>query len=167
MRKLPSTDPIGTMQRRNTAARCKGVNAKCHKCGEARPEALVAGSKPMICAECQRKELGHSVNDNHHCFGQNNSPVTISIPANDHRAELSVAQYEWPKNTRENPHGSPFLAAAGCIRGFIDTVLHLIEKGLQWIAGLLEMADAFLVEKFGPKWWVGTPLEQFQSKPQG
>ena len=125
MRKRPSTDPIRMIQRRNTAARSKGVNAKCHRCGQARPEPLIPESDPPVCAECQRKELGHSVNDKHHCFGQNNSPVTISIPANDHRAELSVAQYEWPKNTRENPHGSPFLAAAGCIRGFIDTALLL------------------------------------------
>ena len=164
MSKLPSNDPIRMFQRRNTAARSKGVNAKCQKCGEPRPEALIAGSKPMICAECQRKERGQSLTDNHHPFGKNNNPVTIPVPANDHRAELSVGQYEWPKNTRENPHGSPFLAAAGCIRGFIDTALYFIEKGLQWIAVLLEKADAFLVERLGPKWWVDTPLEQFQSK---
>ena len=164
MSKLPSNDPIRMIQRRNTAARSKGVNAKCPKCGESRPEALVAGGKRMICTECQRKERGQSLTDNHHPFGKTNNPVTIPVPANDHRAELSVAQYEWPKNTRENAHGSPFLAAAGCIRGFIDTALYLIEKGLQWIAELLERADAFLVEQRGPKWWVGTPLEQFQSK---
>lgn len=164
MNTLSSNDPIRMIQRRNTAARSKGVNAKCRKCGESRPEALIAGSKPMICAECQRKERGQSLTDNHHPFGKNNNPVIIPVPANDHRAELSVAQYEWPKKTRENPDGSPLLAAAGCIRGFIDTVLYLIQKGLQWIAGMLEKLDAFLVEQLGPKWWVSTPLEQFQSK---
>ena len=85
----------------------------------------------------------------------------VPVPANDHCAELNVAQYDWPKRTRENPDGSPFLAAAGCIRGFIDYIHYLIEKGVAWIVELLEAADAYLRTKLGPKWWVGTPLEQF------
>ena len=83
------------------------------------------------------------------------------MPANDHRAQLSVDQYDWPKQTRENPDGSPALAAAGSIRGFVDTAVYLIEKFLLWVAELLEQLDAYLTEKLGSKWWVGTVLEQF------
>ena len=99
--------------------------------------------------------------DDHHFAAKANSPVTIPAPVNDHRAELNVAQYDWPKQTRENPDGSPLLAAAACIRGFIDTVLYLIEKGLHWIADMLEKADAFLTQTHGKKWWTGTEIEKF------
>lgn len=59
--------------------------------------------------------------DDHHVFGKANDPTTIvTVPANDHRAELSVAQQDWPKKTPENPDGSPLLAAAARIRGFVD-----------------------------------------------
>lgn len=44
-------------------------------------------------------------------------------------------------------------------------MLHLIEKGLLWVADMLEGLDAFLVEKLGPNWWEGTELEKF--KPEG
>ncbi len=102
--------------------------------------------------------------DKHHPFGKANSPVTVEVPVNDHRADLNVAQYDWPKQTRENPDGSPLIAAAGCVRGFIDTVVHLIEKGLHWIADMLETADAYLRERLGEKYWLDTPLEVFASK---
>ena len=98
--------------------------------------------------------------DDHHFAGERNSAVTIPVPANDHRAELSNAQYDWPKKTRENPDGSPFLAAAACIRGFVDTLIHLIKKGVLWIANLLELADEAFEKQFGKKWWLAFGLEQ-------
>ena len=103
--------------------------------------------------------------DNHHPFGRANNPTTIPIPVNDHRADLSVAQSDWPKETRENLVRSPLLAGAGCIRGFIDTVVYLIRKGLLWVAEALEWLDSFLREELGPEWWIGTRLEQFAPKP--
>jgi hypothetical protein len=30
---------------------------------------------------------------------------------------------------------------------------------------MLETADAHLVERLGPKWWVGTALEKYSPKP--
>jgi hypothetical protein len=102
--------------------------------------------------------------DNHHFAGKANSAVTVELPANDHVAELNVAQRNWPKQTLENPGGSPLLAAAGCIHGFIDTILHLIKQGLHWVVEMLEKADAFLVETLGPRWWMGTPLEKYAPK---
>ena len=117
-----------------------------------------------MCLECVRRKRGKSTQDNHHPAGKANNPTTTPILANDHRAELNVAQYDWPKETRENPEGSPLLAAAACIRGFVDTIFYLIDKLLLWIPQMLEVLDRFLAEKLGPKWWCGTPLEQFAPK---
>jgi hypothetical protein len=101
--------------------------------------------------------------DKHHPFGEANDPkTTISIPVNDHRAVLNEAQRDWSKQVRENPDGSPLLAAAGCIRGFIDTVVHLIETGLLWVAEMLEKLDEWATGKLGPRYWINTPLETFQ-----
>lgn len=160
----PKRDPEAAYARKQKAIRRVGPNAKCSSCGEARPEALIPGTKPTICAECQRKENGMATIDDHHFAARANSPVTIPIPVNDHRAELSVAQYDWPKETRENPDGSPLLAAAGCVRGFVDTVIYLIQKGVLRVAELLEKLNAFLVDKIGPKWWMGSILEQYAPK---
>jgi hypothetical protein len=159
-KKLPPLDPVGEYQRKATAARRIGGNRRC-ACGETRPEALVAGSKPTMCGACKRKRRGQTTLDEHHPAGKANNSTTIPVPVNDHRADLSVAQQDWPKQTRENPDGSPLLAAAGCICGFIDTVLYLIEKLLLWVAGMIEKLDAFLVKRLGPKWWLNTELEQF------
>ena len=102
--------------------------------------------------------------DDHHPFGSANDPTTIRVPVNDHRAELNVAQQDWPKETLRNPDGSPLLRAAACIRGFVDTILYLIREGLLWVAEMLEKLDAFLAETIGPKWWTGTPLAEFAPK---
>jgi len=99
--------------------------------------------------------------DKHHVAGNANSKVTIPVPANDHRAELTEAQYDWPKRTLENPDGSPLLAMAASIRGYVDTVGYLNEKLLTQNPELLELLDAILVEKFGPKWWRNPDLKRF------
>lgn len=158
--KLPQRDPGGAYLRKVRAARRIGTDNKC-ACGEDRPEALIPGSKPICCYECQRRKDGKRTMDNHHFAGESNNPTTVPVPVNDHRAELSAAQYDWPKSTLENKNGSPLLAAAGSIRGFVDYVIYLIKKGLLWAADLLEALDAYLIEKLGPKWWIGTALEQF------
>ena len=116
--------------------------------------------------ECNRKKKGMKITDNHHVAGAANSAVTITLPVNDHVAELTTAQHDWPKLTLENPDGSPLLAGAAWIRGFIDTVLHLIKQGLLWVADMLEKADAFLIEALGPKWWLKTPLAEFVPRQQ-
>jgi hypothetical protein len=157
---LPKRDPEAAYVRDAVAQRRVGVNAKC-ACGETRPHALVPNRKPTICYHCERKQRGRTTADNHHFASEANSSVTIPVWVNDHRAELSVMQYDWPKQTRENPNGSPLISAAACIRGFIDTILYLIEMGLRWIADMLETADAYLASKLGPQWWDKTELEKF------
>ena len=107
---------------------------------------------------------GQKIMDRHHVAGSANSPVVVTIPTNDHRAVLSVAQYDWPKLTLENPEGCPLLAAAGCIRGFVDTVKYLIDELLLWVAEALEWLSDFLTETAGSEWWLGTPLARFARK---
>jgi hypothetical protein len=162
--RFPERDPGAARVRKARVKRRVGVDGGC-PCGETRPEALIPNSDPKVCAACDRKKKGKTIVDNHHVAGKSNSPTTVPIPVNDHRAELSVAQQEaWPSGTLENPHGSPLLAAAAGLRGFRDTVLHLMEKLLLWAADMLEQLDAFLQERRGPKWWVDTPVEQFAPK---
>jgi hypothetical protein len=116
----------------------------------------------MICAACKRKKVGKTTQDNHHPAGKANSPITVPVPVNDHRSELSVAQQDWPPETLKNPDGSPLLAAAGRIRGFVDYLIYLSKKFLHWSAEMLEELDRFLKERLGPQWWRGTPLQRFE-----
>jgi hypothetical protein len=88
----------------------------------------------------------------------------MPVPANDHCAVLSVAQYNWPRETLENPDGCPLRAAAACIRGFIDYIYYAIETYLLWIPEMLETLSTFLKDNLGPKWWHNTLLEQFSPK---
>jgi hypothetical protein len=152
-------DPMRTYRRKSVAER--RMAGKSCKCGESRPEALVAGSAPTICARCSRKRRGESILDAHHPAGRSNHPLTIPVPVNDHRAVLSDAQYDWPTETWENRGGSPVLAGAACIRGYYDTNSYLTDQLLLWVARLLEALDESLRERLGPKWWVGTKLEAF------
>ncbi len=162
-RKLPLRNPVAAYGRKAIAERRVGNNSQC-ACGENRPEALIPQSKPTICAACKRIANGQSTWDRHHPAGKANNPATIPVPVNDHRTWLSVAQHDWPKETRENPDGSPLLAAAASIRGYMDTDSYLIEKLLLRNPEMLERLDAFLVKELGPKWWVSTELEQFAPK---
>lgn len=163
MSSKPQRDPIKAHQRQAVAARRIGSDAKC-VCGEARPEALIPGSQPIICAACERKSMERKIMDCHHFAGKTNNPLTVPVPVNDHRAVLSVDQYDWPKGTLENSEGSPLLAAAGCLRGFVDWILYLLNKGVLWIAEMLESLDALLTNQLGARWWTGTPLERFAPK---
>jgi hypothetical protein len=161
--RLPPNDPIKADQRKAVATRRVGEGAVC-SCGESRPEALIAGTRPITCAACKRGSKGNATMESHHLAGKSNNPLTVPVPVNDHRAELSVVQYDWPKQTRENPDRSPLVAAAACIRGFVDWIYYVIEKGLLWIAEMLEGLDALLAEQLGPKWWLNTPLARFAPK---
>jgi hypothetical protein len=153
-------NPITAAARRSKAARRVGVGSAC-ACGENRPRALIPGSNPMICAKFKRFKEGRSVYDNHHVAGKANHPLTIPIPVNDHRAILSERQLAWPNKTLENPDGSPLIAIAACIRGFIDTVVYLLESLMLWGAQLLERLDEFLILHLGQNWWSSPEYTQF------
>lgn len=162
-RRLPIRDPIAAYQRKAVAERRVGEGAQC-ACGESRPEALISGNDPVRCIECNRKLLGQATVDDHHVAGKANSPITMPAHANDHTAELTVAQCDWPKETLENTDGSPLLRAAASIRGFVDSLLYLIDKFILWIPEMLEAVDALLVKTRGPKYWVGTEIEKHVPK---
>ncbi len=162
--KVRPRNPEAAYARSAISKRRAGVGARC-KCGEIRAQALIREKNRVICHECKRKERAMTTRDNHHVAMKANSTITVSVPVNDHRAKLNVAQHDWPKQTRENPAGSPLIAAAACIRGFIDTILYLIEEGLHWIADMLETADACLARKLGEQWWKDMNLQKFAPKP--
>lgn len=162
-RKPQTRDPIAAHQRKAVATRRFPENAQC-ACGELRPEALITGSSPIVCYECERKKRGKTALDDHHVAGKSNHPITIPVPVNDHRARLSVDQYDWPKETRENSDGSPLLAIAASIRGYSDTTFYLLENLLRMNPETLEELNAFLIEKLGPQWWIGTPMEKYAPK---
>lgn len=159
----PQRDPIGAFQRKAKAARHAGEDARC-ACGEGRPEALMKGSKPRVCAECSRKMKGHTIMDHHHVAGRRNSPITVPVPANDHRALLSPAQYDWPRETLENPRRCPLLAAAGLIRGSIVIDSYLIDEFLQPTAHTLESLSPVLAKQLGPQWWRKKPINRVRMK---
>ena len=164
MKPRPPRDPIATFEREVRAARRVGEANRCGRCGEDRPLALIPGSNPIICANCQREERGKSPLDDHHPAGQANHPATTPIPANDHHAVLSPKQYEWPPETWKNTSGSPLLAGAACIRGYCETNDYLVADLLLSKVEMLETLDAFLKKKFGPQWWVETEMERFAPK---
>jgi hypothetical protein len=143
------------------AERCLGQKRECVFCQENRVFALERTSNPKVCTECKRRMKGQAIMDQHHIAGKANSDITISIPANDHRAWLSEAQKNWPEETLQNKDGSPLLAAAACLRGLADIIAYLIEQFLLWVADLLEALNAYLTEQHGRGWWRNTPVEKF------
>jgi hypothetical protein len=159
MRKRTQRDPAAAFVRESIASR-RIAGRKC-ECAEARPFALTSKGTHVTCYECLSKKKGKSTVEDHHVAGEANDCTTIPVPGNDHRAELSQAQYDWPKQTRENPNGCPLLASAGCIRGFADTDAYLIEKLLLRRVEMLETLSVFLIERLGPEWWINTEMEQF------
>jgi hypothetical protein len=159
-----SRDPIAQFKRQSVAER--SMEGQSCECGESRPLALVFGSSPTICLNCLRVKHGKSMFDYHHPAGRANNPLTVPIPANDHAAVLTEAQYDWPKNTWENPEASPLLAGAGSIRGYFETVEYMGDGLLVRQVELFEVLDEFLKQKLGPKWWIGAPLERFAPKRQ-
>jgi hypothetical protein len=163
VKKKLQRDPIATFERETRAERRIGQGSRC-KCGEQRPLALIPGSKPTICAACQREQLGNSSLDNHHPASAANDPTTTPIPVNDHREILSPQQYEWPQETFTNPSGSPVLRGAASIRGYTETGDYLVASLLVPNAEMLEVLDAFLKKRLGSEWWVGTEMERFAPK---
>ncbi len=161
MRKIPKRDPSAALIRDAVAQRRIGEK-KC-VCGETRPQTF-AGRKSKLCAKCERKKRGHKTTDDHHVAGKANDPITIPVDVNDHRARLSADQMDWPKEPRENSDGSPLLAASGAIRGFVDTVVYLLENLLLKHAEILEKIDAYLIRTLGRKWWLKIDSKQFAPK---
>lgn len=165
--RIPSRrDPIEHYVRREHATRRVGADAQC-ACGETRAQALIPGSTPITCVQCDRARKGRQVVDLHHFAGRANDPTTIPVSASDHVADLSERQRDWPRETLENPHGDPLRRAAACVRGVRDTLHYLIDRAVFWIAEMLEALSDMLVAKDGPTWFRGTPVERFALPRKG
>jgi hypothetical protein len=160
MNRWKPRDPIKAAARRARARRLIGKNARC-ACGENRPEALIRGTKPIRCGACERKRHGQATTDEHHVASENNHPLTVPVPVNEHRAVLTVMQIDWSRTMRENPNGCPIIAGAAMLRGAVDTIIYLTDKGIDWVIALMEALSAFLRERWGDGWWLKTPIEAF------
>ena len=150
--KLQTANARARHRREVVANRRIGLGRKC-ACGEARPRALINRKGRIICAKDDRKSRGQTEWDRHHVFGEANSPVFILNPVNDHRAELSVAQEDWPRRTLQNKYGSPLLAQAARIRGSIDLIRYLLEESVLPGAKTLERLDEYLTKQHGKRYW--------------
>jgi len=164
MKKKPSRDPIAAFAREARASSRVGVGSRCVECGEDRPLALIRGTNPRICANCQREQLGRLPFDDHHPAGEANDSTTIPTPVNDHRARLSPQQYAWPSKTWVNPDSSPIRAGAARVRGYCETNDYLVCALLIPNAEMLETLDEHLEKRLGPTWWVGTEMERYEPK---
>jgi hypothetical protein len=122
----------------------------CRLCGEKDPGALTGAYPDILCYEC-RSGPKHS-REAHHVAGRANDQITVDLPGNVHRI-VSDRQADWPRRTLTNPDQSPLLRAAAWLRGSIDLLRTLIERGLDWIPGFLEWLDQCLVQEFGDNWW--------------
>lgn len=146
MRKEAAYERLGTRQ-----PRCSG-------CGELDPVALQGAHPDITCYECAARRLGRSGSEQHHVAGHNNSPTTVAIPGNDHRV-LSGMQRDWPEGTLRNPDGSPLLAAAAAIRGWLDMLLLIVQRTVGPVPVFLEALDGALRKKLGDRWWENLELE--------
>lgn len=160
MSKLLKGTPLARYHREAIAERRLGRHRECVLCGETRVLPLEPNSNPRVCTECRRELEGKTIMDKHHVAGRANSDITIPIPANDHRAELSEAQREWPEKTPRNPDHCPLLAGAASIRGCADTIGYLI-KNFLWVAEMLEKLNEYLNEKLGRNWWSNTEFDKY------
>ena len=167
-KRIPSREnPVEHFVRREQAERRVGVDAQCASCGENRADALIVGSAPTTCVQCHRTRKGHRTVDLHHVAGAANDSTTIPVSVNDHVADLSERQRDWPRETLENPHGCPLLRAAACIRGAVDILYYTVERSVMWVVGVIESLSAWLSATYGPSWFRGTPLEQFAPAGKG
>ena len=163
MPKPPKRDPLGAFHREALAERRLGNQKECASCGETRALALEQNTNPRLCTECRREKQGQTIFDDHHIAGQANSDVTTPIPANQHRAQLSEDQKDWPRKTLENRDGDPLLAAAARNRGVVNCLSHLIDVLLP-NTELQEALHQQLVEQHGSEWWRNTKVEKFARK---
>lgn len=126
---------------------------RCWNCPETDPFALTGTYPNIICYQCRAIRDGKPPTEDHHLGGTRNHPFTVPIPANDHR-RLNDMQNDHPDRTRQNPEGSPLLAIAAVLRGWLDVLHRIIEGLVGGIPAALECLDAGLTASIGPTWWV-------------
>ena len=69
-----------------------------------RDRKLCAKGKSTSLRRCKRKKRGYTTLDNHHFAGKANSPATMPVPVNDHRARAERAdQYRLAEANARKP----------------------------------------------------------------
>ncbi len=144
--------------RREAAIRRLDTRQPRCPCGEREPLALTGRHPHIRCYECQALAAGRPWVEQQHPQGQANGPNTVPIPGNDHRV-IDDRKRDWPRDTLRNPDGSPLLRAAACLRGWLDTLRHVVDETVGWIPAFLELIDRWLVQLLGARWWDRMPLE--------
>ncbi len=127
-------------------------------CDETDVDALTGTFPDIICYQHLAKKRGRKLTEGDHLAGQHNVPTPIiEIPANDHRVK-SALMNEWPDETVCNPDGSPLLKIAATIRGWVDVLRVILERGVGRIPEALERLDACLTRVWGAFWWKNPDL---------
>lgn len=126
---------------------------RCRHCNENDPVALTGRHPDIVCYQCKAVCDGKPPTEDHHVGGKGNHPFKVPIPANDHR-RLNDMQNDHPDRTRQNPDGSPLLALAAVLRGWIDILHQIIEGLVGRIPTALENLDARLTAFIGLDWWI-------------
>jgi hypothetical protein len=121
-------------------------------CREQDPFALTGAAPNIICQEHRLQARGQMLVEKHHVAGAHNDPTAVPLPANEHAA-ASAHQQRWPSETLRNPRESPLLRAAAWIRGWLDLLRVVIDRGIGRIPTALERLDLALTEWHGAEWW--------------
>jgi hypothetical protein len=123
---------------------------------------LVRGTKPIRCTACERERNGKAATDEHHVASKNNHPLTVTVPVNERRAILDGDADGLEQDDAGEPERVPaIMAAAAVLRGAVDTILYLIDKGIDWVIALMETLSKFCANVWGDGWWNNTPLAAF------
>jgi len=126
---------------------------KCTKCDERDPAALTGSYPNIVCYEHLAQSQGRSWTEGDHTAGRHNDPTPIvEMPGNDHRIK-SDRMRAWPEKTLRNPDRSPLLRAAATLRGWIEALRLILERGVAWIPSFLERLDEWLTQHHGSGWW--------------
>ena len=141
-------DPVKAWARTMRAQRRAGEEWACSSCKEDRPHAKFA----EVCFECERLARGREPLEDHHVFGRANGKALLRVPVNDHRAELSVAQYSWPPDTLSNPRDCLLREAAARLRGRADLLKYMIEDSIACAERLERQCATQCQHKHGGKY---------------
>ncbi len=133
-------------------------------CNESDWRALTGKHPHILCYEHMCAEQGRSTVEQQHTLGRKIDPdMEVTMAGNDHRIMDSYKD-QWPKETRENPDGSPALLAAAYLRVPFDWLIMIAKRYLEPVFLWLEALDSLFCEKLGRRWWVGLGLPDIYSR---
>lgn len=159
------TDDIRRLTRRTRRVAKFTDDAACARCGTRDIHALVDSRQPVICYACDAHRRGVSVMEKDHISGKNNSNITMSVPANEHR-NLNDLQHDWPTETLRNPDGNPLIVVAAALRRFLDMLKFYIDRTIDALPQAVELLNSCLVSSLGARWWEQPGFRSFTTYVQ-